>query len=146
MGIAHKPPAQTTPLTGRARGHIYDRSSAVELSAYNGTLAAHNWTTRWTYTVPANRIAFNCLISCFNNGAIATAGRVCRIVFDINTTGSWPSFYYFIHFSTTDLQGIENIPVPFYLIAGDAIRAKTWGDDTINHDFNAVDLAMEFDE
>jgi len=129
-----------------ARKAPYDRNMTVINTNYQGILAAHGWTVRWTYTVPADHKFENGLMAATVLTAIATAGSYFGVTIDVSVGGgAYASVCQMFHYLTTAPATALTVTALFALNAGDAIRARTYSDDTVSHAVVVGHVGMEFD-
>jgi len=103
----------------------YQPNFTTSNKAYaQGTVAPHGWTTRWTYTVPASRIAIVRSASAFaqRDGAPTTAGVVNAIVTNNNIAESCRAGYVSATVGATDSKPVGEGSV---LVAGDQFTGQT---------------------
>jgi len=135
------------PSGDMARLAVYDRNPLTIINNYSGSVAAHAWTTRWTYTVPANRTLFHSMLFNYISVVIGTAGKTARCTFEVSTDGgsTYQSYTYLIQDSATIAYLYETITSQFYLNEGEILRCRTFHDDSVNHGFQNSAATTEFD-
>lgn len=131
-----------SPSGDMAREVYYDRNPVVETEYYDSSQPQHGETTRWTYTVPANK-KFECgVVFGIIKQNIATAGRKGEVKIKVN--GS-PVFQ-IIHTDGDGFATFRTVTATFLLLEGDAIRGDTNSNDTTTHVFTLGMVGTEFDE
>jgi len=129
-----------------ARKAPYDRNMDAINNFYTASLAAHAWTVRWSYTVPANHLYENGLAFSTIVTAIATAGDAVSTDVRTNIGGAgMRTIFNLWHFSTVDAATCLTITASFCLKAGDAMEGRTYSNDTVNHAIAVGTIGMEFD-
>lgn len=130
-----------TPSGDMARKAYYDRNITAITEYDSAGYAAHAWTTRYTYTVPADHIFMSSLASLDVVTPIATATKVAQT---LNLYADALMLWVY-HTSTTSNRSTLLEPLPLYLTAGQVIQVRTKHDDTVNHTFSYSVFGVEFD-
>lgn len=141
--------ATVAPSGDMARKAWYDRN-AYDASQYSshGGLTSHEWTVRWTHTIPDNKRAMHALFTYEIAGDIATAAKSFKIGHWVSTDAG--SKYtnialYLLKYGVT--APITNqITAPFILNETDIIKTMTSHDDTAEHACSQGSIITEFDE
>jgi len=134
------------PFNLMARLANYDRNALPQIFSFTASLPNHGWTLRWTYTVPANKKAFHCILADAILVAINVAGNYCDIMRQVNSiVVGVNQISRLVHFSTTDYAKAQTITAEFFLRAADYVSCYSTNTDNINHSFAGGSIFMEFD-
>jgi hypothetical protein len=136
------------PIIGRPAW--YDRNPVTTFkSYYEGNVAPHGLTERWTYTVPSGKKALVELIAIWMNRTAAptTLGRAeARLLFFPSGGSETPLVYSVLYDSNVGAEKNVNIGQSSIMLQGDKIRATTY-DGSIGGNVSYLVLAKitEFD-
>lgn len=132
---------QATEITDLETMMLYDRGMSKITNFYIASLAAHGDTTRYTYTVPANRRALWELVYAYTE--LPTAGALALITITINGVRSlrWTVE------SAITLRKDRTINWSggIWLTAGDVLIMQTYSNSTGNVAFEVGTVLSEFD-
>lgn len=131
------------PTGDMARKAPYDRDVLTITEYYVASLPAHGWTTRWTYTVPTDRMYCNSIFSLILTKVIATAGRLAVIT--VERGAAFQRLSAVEKWSATQIVHDLVITPVFYLLQGDYLMGRTYANDTVNHSFYITLMGLEFD-
>jgi len=134
------------PSGDMARKAYYDRNMNMVVSAYAASVAAHAWTVRWTYTVPADHSAMHAFGRMRGAVAIATATKLCGFNLEMYDGSSWGTVASLFHYDNSGTESILHIALPIALAAAEAVRGSTYSNDTVNHTLDIGSYQTEFDE
>lgn len=118
----------------------YDRGLTKVVNSYGATLAAHGMTIRYTYTVPANRIAL--LETVFLRCTPPDAGHVGVVIIEVN--GVVIVNLAVDPLSTTFPQYTLNWSGAVWLPTGSIVRVLTYSNSGGNVSINADTVFSEF--
>lgn len=138
--------ATVTPSGDMARKAFYDRNPILIRQIWWGLVSSHNWTQRWSYTVPSGKKAMHYVMTQSVEIAIVTDGRLCKMSHQTEVSGvsygfAEPAHWYGKGYATNIVENII-----FALNAGNKVKAFTYHNDTVSHNFTLASLILEFDE
>lgn len=134
------------PSGDMARKAYYDRNLLVVANNYEGSLAAHTDTVRWTYTVPDGKKAIHGIFAGEVSTKIDTDTKFAQSWAGVTPFGGAFAKVFIVMLSVLDLFSISKVvTATFALTEGDVVQGKTKNTDTVAHWLQVASIVSEFD-